>query len=483
MRFLLVTIVVSGCVDGSSSLPPVAREQAVLGAGKRDIVLDATWEPQSNEIIDCRGGTIRPRISVDANEGLSVPDTLIFLGPDVHGVHIRNCTLEATFAIVAVGGGLHVITNNVIRSSSRGVWLYSSSHNLFDGNDLRSRGRNIQINGDSDGTVVSNNHIAHLHDGTPVDGNPGWTYADDPGGVGVGTFAYPGVNNIIINGRIYQDIGFYGTQPEGTLVLNNTIDNEGGFVGIIFATRASHGYAYRNTVHGGELGLAVFGYEDEAWFLEPGTCSGDPTMRCAEDTTYFEDPTVSCALLGFEPRGTCEGFNWVQGGGRVVLPSFVENTVLGAGTGFTAGDTDGMLLEANDLHGGRAGIHLWGYTHDESTVIGNRTSGYEIGLVLEDDNKSGDEVPGLELSYNDFGGNQRAFDAYFLVLDDNWELVETLPFTQRASLADNWWGHGKCGFPANAADWAAVDDPSPAATPIARAWRAGDPDGVARCAP
>src|SRR6185503_7774238 len=99
-------VLLTSCQDGSP-LPPSTStsELGVRGpSGRGDLVRDETLEPQSGETIDCNGGSILPRIRAEDNGGVSVPDTLIFLGPGVHGVKIRNCTLEATFPIVALGG-------------------------------------------------------------------------------------------------------------------------------------------------------------------------------------------------------------------------------------------------------------------------------------------------------------------------------------------------------------------------------------------
>jgi hypothetical protein len=483
MRLLLVLLVVPACIDSPTADPPLAPQTSALHAAKLELVLDATLEPQSGDVIDCEGGAIRPRTRAETNRGISVPDTLIFLGPGVRGVHIRNCTLEATFPIVAMGGGSHVIADNVIGGAGRGVWIIGSSKNRIERNILRSPTVNIEINGDTGGTEISGNHISFVPHARAADGYPGWAYPSGPFGMGVITVAYPGLYNVIVNGRIFQDPAFHGSQVHGTEVVGNTFDVEGGFTGILFAARSNRPYAVRNQVHGGAIGMGIAGNDDEQWYYEPGWCSGDPTLRCAE-APGSEDPTVGCALPGFEDRGTCEGGQWVQGGGRVIAPTFLENSVTGAETGILTAFCEDLRIEANDFEGDWAGIFLGAYSlHQGATVVGNRTEGFEIGLALEADNKVGVAVDDLDVSYNDFGDNDRAFDAWFAALDEEWEPVSYSAFPFAASLPDNFWGDEPCGFPASPEGWPDVVGPSPAARPIAEAWRAGEAGDVARCAP
>jgi hypothetical protein len=484
MRLMLGLLVFPACIDAPAADPPLAPARAALHAVTLDLVLDATLEPRSGDVIDCQGGSIRPRTRAQANRGISVPDTLIFLGPGVRGVQIRDCTLEATFPIVAVGGGSHVIAGNVIDASGRGVWIFGSSKNQIERNSLRSPMINIQVNGDTRGTEISGNDIRFAPGRAAADGNPGWAYPSEPWGVGVLTYVYPGLNNIIVNRRIYQDLTFYGTQVHGTEVVGNTIDLEGGGAfGITFAARSNAPYAAQNRVQGGELGLGVAGNPDVSWYYEPGRCSGDPTLRCAEDRTYFEDPTVGCALPGFEDRGTCEGGRWVQGGGRVIAPTFVDNTVTGAETGILTAFCEDLRIEANDLELGSIGLVLAAYSlHQGSTVVGNRTAGFDVGLSLQADREFGFAVDGLQVSYNDFGDNARAFEAFLGEGDEDEEGFVKSAFPFAASLPDNFWGDEPCGFPSSPESWPNVEGPSAAARPIAMAWRAGDARDVARCA-
>jgi hypothetical protein len=297
----------------------------------------------------------------------------------------------------------------------------------------------------------------------------------EPGGGGVGTYVYPGVENAVINGTLHQDLSYGDTHPEGTLVLGNDIDVEGGFLGVGFATRSSHAFASKNTVFGGEFGLGVLGWDDAGVFYEPGTCSGDPKMYCS---AYPEDRSSSCNLRGIGPRGTCKGGQAVVGGGRVIAPTFVDNTVSGANYGLMGGWTAGFRAEGNNLLDGGVGIYLWGYVLDSSSIRGNVASGNEIGLQIEDDNYNGVAVPGLELSYNDLGDNAAPFDAYTL---EFWRgrLRDVTPYVKSTVMPGNWWGES-CGVP-EGAWWPNTDDPSPAAAPIAEAWRKGREDRVARC--
>ena len=435
-------------------------------AGPRDILLTDTLVPESGEIIDCRGGSILPATLASDNGGLSVPDTLIYLGTGVEGVRIENCTLDATFPIVALEGGFHEISHNNIDSTGRSVMFVGSGHNLVDHNVMTTSGRNLMIIGDADFNVVSHNDLTFVPDRYAQEGSPGLAVPGEPDGVGLGTFSYPGVENVIVNGSLHQHAAYRDTHPDGTLVVENTIHNDSAGAGIIFATRSSHASAYRNTVTGGELGLAVFGYDDFSEFVEPGTCSGDPSMYCGANEDE-EGSFVTCDLPGFEPRGTCEGLEVVTGGGRVVAPTFVGNRVTGAYFGATAGFSDGFTIEGNDLRDGVNGIELWGYALDDGTVRGNVTSGNEVGLLISDGwPRSG--PAGVDLSYNDFGDNLTPFDA-----QGRW--------TEDTPLPDNWWGSDPCGFPEDPEWWPNTYDPSPAAEPIAMAWRRDNEDEVPVC--
>jgi hypothetical protein len=48
-------------------------------------------------------------------------------------------------------------------------------------------------------------------------------------------------------------------------------------------------------------------------------------------------------------------------------------------------------------------------------------------------------VPTFEVSYNDFGDNERPLDAVSLEYDDEWEVMDVFPFMKETTLPDNWW--------------------------------------------
>jgi hypothetical protein len=195
------------------------------------------------------------------------------------------------------------------------------------------------------------------------------------------------------------------------------------------------------------------------------------------------DDSASCALPGLPPQGTCIGTTTVVGGGRVLQPSFVSNSVSGASTGSTAGDSEGYRLESNDLANGDAGIELWDYALQGSSIHGNVTSGYAAGLRIDPPFGLIDAFT-ADVSYNDFGANQAPLDAKLVLYgpppDD--DVVGFAPYTLDTTLPHNWWGSAPCGFPSDAQGWPNTRDPFAAAAPIAQAWRNGQTDLVGVCA-
>lgn len=452
-----------------------ARAEAAPNAGPVHRVLDKTLEPQSNEIIDCRDGSIMPRKLAEANRGVSVPDTLIHLGEGVEGAQILNCRLEATFPIVITGGKGHRISGNNIRSTINSVTVFNGENVMIEHNRMRSMGINVEIRAGSKDTLVYGNLLEYQPGGRAAAGIPGIVTGEDPGeaGRGVYAFALPGVNYFVINDRLIQILTYGETRLTGTKVLENIIDlrpGSAGGLGIVFATRSSDSLAQGNIVFGGEIGLGVFGVPDEWIFREPGVCSGDPSIYCHPDDGV-------CELIG---AGECDGSNEIAGGGRVFDSTFMDNRVSGAGAGFLGGFSEGLTVKNNHLEQGNVGMVLNGYAFESTTTIkGNIASRNRVGLRIEDEGLVPN--PELNLSYNDFGDNDRAFDAYEIVYDSEGEVIDLLPYLKETTFSQNWWGGDSCGFPQNQEQWPNVDDPTAAAAPIAAAWRAQEADAVPLC--
>jgi len=438
-------------------------------------VLDKTLEPQSDEIIDCHGGSILPRKLAEANRGLSVPDTLIHLGQGVKNAQILNCRLEATFPILITGGKGHRISGNDIRSTSNSVLVFNGENVMIDHNRMRSMGINVEIRGGSKDTLVQGNLLEYQPGGRAAVGSPGLAIGEDPGeaGRGVYAFAVPGVNYFVINDRLIQILAYAETRLTGTKVLENTIDlRPGSFggLGIVFATRSRDSLAEGNTIFGGDIGLGVFGVPDDWVFHEPGVCSGDPDIYCIPEDGV-------CELIG---AGECVGSNEVLGGGRVFDSTFIDNRVSSAGAGFLGGFSEGLMVKNNHLEQGDVGMVLNGYAFESTTTIeGNIASRNQVGLRLEDEGLVPN--PALNLSYNDFGDNNQAFDAHEIVYDSEGEVIDLLPFLKETTFSHNWWGGKSCGFPQNQEQWPNVDDPTAAAAPIAAAWQAQEADAVPLC--
>lgn len=448
-------------------------KKAMNGGGPARVILDATWEPKSNEIIDCRGGSILPRKLAAANRGVSEPDTLFFLGEGVNNVQIKNCTLDATFPIVITGGEGHHIFQNDIRAYSKAIHLFGGSKVKIERNQIRSTGTLVQINGDSSHTEISNNHINYQAGGPVVDGAPGLIGEGHPGAIGVGMFSYPGVAYMVINDRLVQIIALFETHPSQTAVRGNAIDMRPGTdftIGIGFAARSRHSLAEDNVVIGGVLG--VLGNPDESTYFEPGTCSDAPDLACSPDEGVCE----------FLELGTCEGWNEVTGGGRVIAPVMIDNQVSQADAGLAGGLSDNQLRwENNRLEHNKVGIHLFNYALGASTIRGNIVSKNNVGLRIEHDNLTV-ECPVLDLSYNDFGDNDQPFEAVALVAQDpDGEVIDILPYEMPTTLPNNWWGNKPCGFPENPEQWPNTVGPFSAALPIAKAWQSGVAESVPRC--
>jgi hypothetical protein len=453
-----------------------AIKKKLGGPGPVNIVLDATLEPKSDDVIDCRGGSIMPRKLAAANRGVSIPDTLIHLGKGVERVTIKNCRLDATFPIVITGGKAHRISFNNIQSSGNSIYVLDSEGVIIDHNWMRSMGINIEIRAGSQDTLVYNNHLDYQAGGFKAGGWPGIT-GNEPreGGRGVYMFSVPGVIYLVINDRLIQVLSYRDTRPTGTIIRENTIDLRPapiGGIGIGFATRSSRSLAQGNIILGGEEGLSILGVGDEWIFFEPGVCSGDPGLACNPEDGL-------CEFLGI---GSCVDWKEVKGGGHVLSPTMIENRVSGARNGLIGGFSEDFVFENNHLENNGVGILLPWFAMGSSTrVRGNIASHNEFGLIFEDDNFNPVECPGLDLSYNDFGDNDQPFDAHALLFSPDFEIIDVLPYEKPTSLPNNWWGSDPCGFPENPEQWPNVVGPSSAALPIAAAWAAGEADSVPRC--
>lgn len=446
--------------------------KAMKGTGPARIILDATWEPKSNEIIDCRGGSILPRKLAAANRGLSEPDTLFFLEEGVHNVQIKNCTLDATFPIVITGGENHHIFQNDIRSYSHAIHLFGGNNVKIERNKIRSTGTLVLINGDSSYTKILDNHINYQAGGPVVEGAPGLTGEGHPGAIGVGMYQYPGVDYMVINDRLIQVIAKADTHPFQTVVRGNAIDMRPGTdftIGIGFAARSSHSLAERNIIIGAPLG--VLGNPDESTYFEPGWCSGEPELRCNPED----------GLCEFLDLGNCDKAVEVFGGGRVIAPVMIDNQVSQSDAGLAGGLSDNQLRwERNLLEHNKIGILLFSYALEGATIRGNIAAKNDVGLRIEHDNSSV-ECPEADISYNDFGDNDQPFEAATLVGNEDDELVEVLPYVMPTTLPNNWWGSKPCGFPKDQEQWPNTVGPSSAAMPIAAAWQAEEAESVPRC--
>ena len=448
-------------------------KKAMSGSGPTRIILDATWEPKSNDIIDCRGGSILPRKLAAANRGVSEPDTLFFLGEGVDNVQIKNCTLDATFPIVITGGEGHHISRNDIRSYSHAIHLFGGNNVKIERNRIRSTGTLVLINGDSNHTKILSNHLDYQAGGPVVEGTSGLTGEGHPGAIGVGMYQYPGVDYMVINDRLVQVVARANTHPSHTVVRGNAIDMRPGAdftLGIGFAARSSHSLAEGNVLIGGTLG--VLGNPDDFTYFDPGVCSGDPNLACVPDSGVCE----------FLELGTCVGWAEIIGGGRVIAPVMIDNQVSEADTGIAGGLSDNQLRwENNRLERNKVGILFFSYALVGSTIRGNIASKNGVGLRIEHDSLTVECPVGLDLSYNDFGDNAQPFEAATPVQDADGELIDILPYEMPTTLPNNWWGSKPCGFPQNQEQWPNTVGPYSAALPIAEAWQSGEAELIPRC--
>jgi hypothetical protein len=430
-----------------------------------DIVLSETWVPGSHEVINCKGGTIRPAVPATESGGVaspSVPDTLIYL-KDVNGVKIRNCVLEdTTIGIFVVGGGGHSIGDNSIDAASIAISVTASHYNSLTNNSLAATVASIAVTNGSIGNLVFGNELTF---------KPGPDQIKYPGLPDLAGFQYQlitgsenmgGVINIIVNDELTQVPATVDNFAEDTLVLQNTVHNDGGTNGIGFAVRSRGSKAIANTVNGGEVGLLAAGYPDgdPGPFTLPGNCSLDSGRYCATD--------ADCDLPGFDPvpLGACAGATQLLSESRRTIASeFANNTVTGAFEGIVAAWTDGVLIEGNVVLNNIFGIDLvGGYALEEGTIRGNIVSGNVYGFAIL--NFLG-RFAGLDLSYNDFGDNDFPVDAIQFISGSGFE-----PYTLPTSLPNNWWGIScnEGGFPSSP-QWPNTSDPTPFAEPVAEAYR------------
>ena len=441
--------------------------------GQTDIVLSETWVPGSHEVINCRGGTIRPAVPASVDNGVaipSMPDTLIYL-KDVTGVKIRNCVLEdATFGIFAVGGGNHSIGDNLIDAASTAVGLLASNYNSVTNNSLTATVSSVAVSNGATANLILGNELTfkpgpdqRFAPGVPV--LAGYQYQLITGSNPIG-----GVVNIIVNGELKQVPATVDNFAENTLVLQNVVNNDGGTIGIGFAVRSLGSKATDNTVSGGFVGLLAAGYQDgfPGPFTLPGTCSANVGRYCATD--------ADCNLPEFDlvPLGTCEGATeLLSESRRVIAPEFVNNTVSEAFIGIDSLWTEDFRIAENDFKNNCVGIELIGYSLEKGEVTGNIVAsnaqcgfpvGPNIGLALVD---LFTQSAAVDVSYNDFGGSTIPFDAFQFD-----PIIGFGPYVLPTELPNNWWGVdcSDDGFP-DSFLWPNTSDPTPFAEPVAEAYR------------
>ncbi len=284
-----------------------------------------------------------------------------------------------------------------------------------------------------------------------------------------------GVVNIIVNGVLTQVPATVDNFTENTLVLQNTVDNDGGTNGIGFLVRSKGSEAIANNVNGGFVGLLAAGYPDgePGPFTLPGNCSVDSGRYCATD--------ADCDLPGYDPAplGSCEGATvLLSESRRVIAPEYIDNSVSGAFIGIDSAWTDDFRIAGNDLNDNCVGIELIGYSLEKGTVRGNIASSNalcglyppptpptNIGLALVDFLS---QVAAVEVSYNDYGNSLTPFDAFQFNPATGFG-----PYTLDTSLPMNWWGTACAdgGFPSNPVFWPNTNDPTPFAEPVADAYR------------
>jgi parallel beta-helix repeat protein len=426
--------------------------------GQTDIILAETWVPSSHEVIDCKGGAIRPAVPATESDGAAIPsspDTLIFLN-NISGTKIRNCVLQdATFGIYVVGGGNHSFSGNTINATAAAIAITASNYNSISNNALSGTTSSILVNNGSIGNLVLGNDLTFIPgpDQPRFPGRPslaGFQYQLGTGSENVG-----GVINIIVNGELTQVPATTDNFTKNTLVLENNVHTGATSSGIGFLVRSQGSKAIRNTVSGGFVGIAAAGYPDgePGPFIIPGSCSLDSGRYCATNS--------DCNLADFDPipLGTCVGATILFSESRRVVDSeIVGNTVSNAEEGIIAAWTDGVTVKDNNVFNNIFGIDIvGGYALEEGIFRGNIASGNVYGLAIF--NILG-EYAELEASYNDFGDVPP---------------FTFLPYTLPTSLPNNWWGIpcNEGGF-ASSPQWPNTTDPTPFSEPVAKAYRVNE---------
>jgi hypothetical protein len=351
---------------GLNAAPPVSVDKMLAGEG--DIVLERALRPRSGERIDCRGRIIR---------GAPV---LIYLR-DVEDVTVENCIFtDGEFAVIAVRGGGHVFRSNQFWIRDTAIELVGSS-----GNEIRDNVASgpFMFLGNADHNRVHHNVIRSRL------------------GVGAGWSPGAAVYNYIVDGELTQVLN-ERDMLDDLRVWNNDIElvpaAEDGFVGVGFMGGTRDTRAWNNTIRGGLLGVASWGYEDFVPFVMPGECSRDRTRRCEAD----ED----CFIRGFDraPKGACVGVVELpsEGKGRVIRSTFSGNVISGAWAGVEAFLAPSTRIDGNDISSCEVGIRIGDLMLESGTVVGNVVRGNQVGLAIT--NMWG-TYAGVDMRFNDFIDN------------------------------------------------------------------------------